>query len=335
MSNVETIRENLSMREANTAVVLPGFGSSQSFELMQRQAKMLSSSTLVPVQYRAQKELKDYGKVVGTEDNPSAIPNCVIALNMSQRLGADVLMVMQNLYIVEGRPSWSAQFVAASINASGRFSPLRFELSEPGQTEAVTYNAVAWVNGKKESKDKTIQVTHRTCYAWAKDKATGDIIKGPIVSMQMAIDEGWITKNGSKWQTMPEVMLHYRATSFFGKLHTPDLLMGLQTTEELQDVIETERDESGQFVATDAPSRPGKASKVPSATDKAKEKAAPVEKVVEPIDEQEPSAPEPDETVIEAEPVKSQADIFLDELNEADRVQEATQRRERPNLNVE
>jgi len=310
MSATQAIEKSIPGREERMPAITPGFGSLQSFELMQRAARMLSSSTLVPAQYRAQKEIKDYGKVVGYEENASAIPNCVIALNMSQRLGADVLMVMQNLYIVEGRPSWSAQFVAASINASGRFTPLRFELSEPGQTEEVTYNAVAWVDGKKQSQTKTIKVTHRTCYAWALDKVTGDKITGPIVSMQMAIDEGWITKNGSKWQTMPEVMLHYRATSFFGKLHAPDLLMGLQTAEELMDVIETERDESGAFVATDneAASRPApaKESRVKSATATAKERVVNQVQDEQPTEGQEPPPPPADETVIDANPVREQ-----------------------------
>jgi len=309
MSATQAIEKSIPGREERMPAITPGFGSLQSFELMQRAARMLSSSTLVPAQYRAQKEIKDYGKVVGYEENPSAIPNCVIALNMSQRLGADVLMVMQNLYIVEGRPSWSAQFVAASINASGRFTPLRFELSEPGQTEEVTYNSVSWVKGEKQTKAQTIKVTHRTCYAWAIDKVTGDKITGPVVSMQMAIDEGWITKNGSKWQTMPEVMLHYRATSFFGKLHAPDLLMGLQTAEELLDVIDTERDETGAFVATDEASAsrpaPAKESRVKSATATAKER------VVNPVQDEQtaeeaPPPPPADETVIDAAPAGAQ-----------------------------
>ena len=332
MSATQAIEKSIPGREERMPAITPGFGSLQSFELMQRAARMLSSSTLVPAQYRAQKEIKDYGKVVGYEENPSAIPNCVIALNMSQRLGADVLMVMQNLYIVEGRPAWSAQFVAASINASGRFTPLRFELSEPGQTEAVTYDAVVWVNGTKQTKTKTINVTHRTCYAWALDKTTGDKITGPIVSMQMAIDEGWITKNGSKWQTMPEVMLHYRATSFFGKLHAPDLLMGLQTAEELQDVIETERDESGAFVPTDSEttaSRPAptKESRVKSATAAAKEKVVNDVQDAQPAEPEEP-APPADETVIDAEPVREQ------QAAEQTQAQEKPART-RPALNLE
>ena len=41
----------------------------------------------------------------------------LIAQNMARRMGADLLMVMQNLYVVHGRPGWSAQFLIA-INGS-------------------------------------------------------------------------------------------------------------------------------------------------------------------------------------------------------------------------
>lgn len=59
----------------------------------------------------------------------------------------------------------------------------------------------------------------------------------------MAVKEGWYTKNGSKWQTMPEMMLRYRAASFFGKLYAPELLMSIQTAEEVQDsTIDYEQD---------------------------------------------------------------------------------------------
>jgi hypothetical protein len=59
----------------------------------------------------------------------------------------------------------------------------------------------------------------------------------------MAIDEGWLTKNGSKWLTMPEIMLRYRCASLFGRLYAPELLMGLQTVEEVRDVIEPRDDD--------------------------------------------------------------------------------------------
>lgn len=237
--------KNPDPREQNMPMVTMGFGSLQSFELMQRAAKMLAYSTLVPVAYRSQKEIKDYGKVVGYEENPSALPNCVVALNMAQRMGADPLMVMQNLYIVEGRPSWSSQFIIAAINSCGRYTPLRFQLSEQAEARPVEYMETKWTKGnggksEKQEVKRTISVANRTCIAWAIEKETGERLESPVISIDMAVAEGWLTKNGSKWQTMPEVMLRYRAAAFFGKLYAPELLMGLQTSEEAHDIIEME-----------------------------------------------------------------------------------------------
>lgn len=251
-TNIAALK-NPAPREQNMPLVTMGFGNLQSFELMQRAAKMLAYSTLVPVAYRAQKEVKDYGKVVGYEDNPNALPNCVVALNMAQRMGADPLMVMQNLYIVEGRPSWSSQFIIAAINNCGRYTPLRFQLSEPAKPQPIEYTETKWVRGpggknEKQEAKKTITVANRTCIAWAIEKETGERLESPVISIDMAVAEGWLTKNGSKWQTMPEVMLRYRAAAFFGKLYAPELLMGLQTAEEAHDIIEMEPVNSGRPV---------------------------------------------------------------------------------------
>lgn len=217
------------------------------FDQIQRVAKALSASTLVPVQYRAFAEVKEYGKVTGHTPNGAGLPNCIVALNMAQRMGADPLMVMQNLYVIEGRPSWSSQFIIASINSCGRFSPLRFDLSEPGKTEEITYAATFWKDGKKVTEQRKAKVKHQTCRAWVTEKATGDRLDGPTVSIQMAIDEGWLTKNGSKWLTMPEIMLRYRAASLLGRLYAPELLMGLQSREEVEDFIQAERDTDGAY----------------------------------------------------------------------------------------
>ena len=187
-------------------------------------------------------------------ENQNAVPNCIIALNMANRMGADPLMVMQNLYVVEGRPSWSAQFVIAAINSCGRFSPLRFDLSAPGETREVEYETVKWVNGNRQTLKAKCKVQDRTCRAWAIEKATGDRLDGPEVSIAMAEAEGWLGKNGSKWQTMPEVMLRYRAAAFFGKLYAPELLMGLQTAEEAAEMIDVTPVDLSAVV--DAPARP-------------------------------------------------------------------------------
>ncbi|MGV6394542.1 hypothetical protein ACTUVN_004506 [Pseudomonas caspiana] len=217
------------------------------FDQIQRVAKALSASTLVPVQYRAFTEKKEYGRVVGHEPNGAGLPNCIVALNMAQRMGADPLMVMQNLYVIEGRPSWSSQFIIASLNSCGRFSPLRFDLSEPGKSEELTYSATFWKDGKKVTEQRKAKIKHQTCTAWVIEKETGDRLNGPTISMQMAIDEGWLTKNGSKWLTMPEVMLRYRAASMLGRLYAPELLMGLQSREEVEDFIEATPDGAGNY----------------------------------------------------------------------------------------
>ena len=217
------------------------------FEQLQRVAKALAGSTLVPAQYRAFAEVKEYGKVVGHNPNPAGLPNCVVALNMALRMGADPLMVMQNLYVIEGRPSWSSQFIIASLNSCGRFSPLRFDLSEPGKNEELTYSATFWKDGKKVTEQRKAKIKHQTCTAWVIEKETGDRLNGPTISMHMAIDEGWLTKNGSKWLTMPEVMLRYRAASMLGRLYAPELLMGLQSREEVEDFIDATPDGAGNY----------------------------------------------------------------------------------------
>lgn len=213
------------------------------FDLMQRGAHLLASSTLVPTAYRSETEDKKSGLMV---KNPNAMSNCVLALNMAQRIQADPLMIMQNLYIVEGRPGWSSQFIIASINACGKFSPLRFMLEDKGEKE-VTWTTTVWEGPQGQRRKREVQhqavIRNKECTAWAIEKATGERLDGPTVSMEMAVAEGWFGKNGSKWQTMPDVMLRYRAASFFGKLYAPELLMGLQSAEEIHDstiIIEPE-----------------------------------------------------------------------------------------------
>jgi hypothetical protein len=167
------------------------FGNSQQFEHAQRVAKMLSVSNLIPENFR------------------NNIPNTMIALEMANRIGASPLMVMQNMYVVHGKPSWSSQFIISAINACGRFTPLRFEVTGTGDT--------------------------LSCVAWAYEKGTKDRLDSPTVTMAMAIAEGWVNKSGSKWKTMPELMIRYRAAAFFGRLYAPDILMGMQTAEEVDD----------------------------------------------------------------------------------------------------
>src|SRR6185503_766011 len=141
------------------------FSSRGNFELAQRMAKALSESSIIPEQYR------------------NNIPNCLIALEMANRIGCSPLQVAQNLYVIGGKPSWAATFIIASINSCGRFSQLRFELSGDGMG--------------------------RQCVAWAREKETGARLESPVVTIGMARAEGWYDRKGSKWPNMPDLMLQY------------------------------------------------------------------------------------------------------------------------------
>ena len=171
----------------------------KEFGLIQRKAQALASSGLVPKEYQ------------------NNVPNCMIAMELADRTGSATFMVMQNVHIIQGRPSWSSQFIIGALNSCGRFSPIRFtKTGEPGAMD-------------------------RTYMAVATDLSSGAEIEGPPVSLQMAKDEGWSTKNGSKWKTLPELMLSYRAAAFFGRLYAPDVLMGMHTIEEVTDFLVPEK----------------------------------------------------------------------------------------------
>ncbi|MCK6442316.1 hypothetical protein [Elstera cyanobacteriorum] len=227
-----------------------GFFSSASFELMQRVAKVFASSNIVPTQYRSE-YTKGTGRSAQIIQNPNALANCIIAIGIAQRMRADILMVMQNLYIVEGRPSWSSVWIISAINLCGRFSPLKFEMRHLGEKE-ISYEETYWEDDKKQRRVKKTIIDDYECVAWATEKQTGDRLESIKVSVGMAVKEGWYQKTGSKWQTMPELMLRYRCASFFGKVYAPELLMGLSSAEEVADTIEITPDGEILGVTTEA-----------------------------------------------------------------------------------
>ena len=187
-------KEQTAVQQANkvTDYSLGIFGTSDNFIMAMQMAKALSESTIVPQTY---------------QKNPS---NCLIAIEQAQRMNISPLMVMQNLYPIQGKPSWSSKFLIASINASRKFD-MELQYDETKDKDGKPYSCVAWTmkNGRR--------------------------IEGMEVNMQMAKDEGWLGKNGSKWKTMPQLMLRYRAASFFSSLNCPELTMGIYTKEEIED----------------------------------------------------------------------------------------------------
>lgn len=206
----------------------------KKFDLLQRKAKLLANSTIVPKEYRAYIEKKE-NFTISLIENPNAISNCVIAIDMAHRMNANELMIMQNLSIIQGRPSWSSQWIIAAINTCGRYSALKFELKDLGK-KIVIYNETYWENKKQQTKENKVEINDFSCRAYVTEKSTGDRLESAEITIKMAVEEGWYTKTGSKWKTMPEIMLRYRAASFFGKIYAPDILMGIQSVEENQDI---------------------------------------------------------------------------------------------------
>ena len=142
------------------------------------------------------------------------IGSCLIALNLANRIGADPLQVMQSLYIVHGKPSFSSAFLIACFNQCGRYTAIRYEMFGERDTDG-------W-----------------GCKAYTTEKATGELIEGVAVTIGMAKAEGWFSKTGSKWKTMPELMMRYRAATFLIRSVAPEIALGFQSTEEVRDVID-------------------------------------------------------------------------------------------------
>ena len=256
MSNLAEVMPALPMTAPNTtALSNNGVFQVTNFNEAINAASFLSGSSLVPTDYRRWVPVKNqYGKAVTNADgtpqlmeNPNATSNCLIALNMANRMGYDPLMIMQNLYIIEGRPAWSSQFIIAAINACGKFDPLQFEIINEGEKEIEYVNSY-WENGKKLSNKATIKLENLTCIAWTTDKK-GNRLKSDKVSMEMAVKEGWYQKNGSKWQTMAGQMLRYRAAAFFGRIYAPEILMGIYAADEVRDFVDVTPEPSPQQAA--------------------------------------------------------------------------------------
>lgn len=190
-SSLAIVKEELSNMPENTI----GFDTLRGFELLQRVGNVFAKSSFVPKEFQGN------------------LANCCIALNLAAKLKMEPLILMQNIYIVHGRPGFSAQFLISTFNVNKKFSPLRYKFEgNPGTDE--------W-----------------GCRAWSIEKETGEKLEGTLITVKLAKTEGWYDKNGSKWKTMPEQMLRYRAAAFFIRAYAPEISMGFYTVEELEDFV--------------------------------------------------------------------------------------------------
>ena len=192
--NIEEPVENVSVtmpKMQPTAITM--WNDKDLFEATQRMAKLLVASEIIPQSYR--------GKIA----------DCVIAIDMANRMGVSPIIIMQNSQIVQGNFSWKGTACKAMIDGCGKYKNSRYvEVGERGSDSWGYY----------------LEATEKK----------GDVVKGPVVDIAMAKAEGWYGKNGSKWRTMPELMLKYRAAAFFFRTECASLAMGFLTTEEQEDI---------------------------------------------------------------------------------------------------
>lgn len=260
------------------------------FETMQRVCKMFASSDLVPDTYKPKVKQIPNGAnpemvaAIQAENKAAmdkAVANCMIAVEVAMRIGASPLMVMQNMAVIYGRPSWSSKFLIATVNSCGRFEPLQFRFTNLGNLGMVEYIDYVWNDHtrRKEPVKKTLDgtnIANLECVAYTTKKGSKDVLESAPVSIRLAVDERWFTKDGSKWQTMPRQMLMYRAASMWTNAYAPELSMGMRTVEEQQDIVDVEFEEiptptadtKAKDVKTtvgfeDAPAAPQKADEAP------------------------------------------------------------------------
>lgn len=189
------------VNEQNALVVkqqdyqLSVFESEEAFETAYKMATCLSKSQLVPAKFQGKPD------------------DCLIALDISKRIGLSPLMVLQNIDVIQGKPSWSSKACIALINRCGKYST------------DIDWEFEANHNGKGLS-----------ARAFAVQKSDNKVVYGSWVTWEIVEKEGWLTKNGSKWKTFPEKMMRYRAASWFAGERCPEVLLGLPTTDEVEDV---------------------------------------------------------------------------------------------------
>lgn len=138
--------------------------------------------------------------------------DCLILVDLSNRMGISPIAVAQWSQVINGNFTWAGQACKALVDGCGKYRESRYEMfGKPGTDE-------------------------RGCVLTAIKRSTGEVVSGPEVTIKMAKDEGWYDKPGSKWQTMPELMLKYRAAAFFARTECPEALMGFYSSEEMQDI---------------------------------------------------------------------------------------------------
>lgn len=127
-------------------------------------AEKLCKSSIIPKEYQGKPE------------------NVLLCMAMSDKMGLDVITVMNNLQLVMGKQEWKGSFIPVLIERTGKYCDLEFNFV-----------------GTEGNDDFG-------CYLEATRTRDGKRIKGTTITMSMVKAEGWYNRN-SKWKTMGRQML--------------------------------------------------------------------------------------------------------------------------------
>jgi hypothetical protein len=121
-----------------------------------------------------------------------SVGDCYIAINLAHRYGMEPWMLMQEMYIIQGRPMMSGKLATAILNNS---------LAEPLRP---TYA------GKDDDREITL---------------TGRPEGSAPLSVTLKVKDAKTANE--QWKKNPDQMLMYAAARMWGRRYTPDLILGI------------------------------------------------------------------------------------------------------------
>lgn len=190
------------------------FEDPETFVKKMQIAEALSRTQFVPEAFRGRAE------------------DCLVALDMAARLELNPLAVFPDLYVIDNRASFSSKFLIALVNRSGRFTRIEYEEGIDGEADVTVTD---WGANKGEKKKTRAKLPNYYATASFTELTTGRSFSSPRIDVRFAEKNGWVEKLGSKWRSMPELMVRYRSAAILIRTTCPELVMGLEWAEDLLD----------------------------------------------------------------------------------------------------
>lgn len=191
------------------ATVAPASLGLPDIAALQKVAKVYAASSFLPSAWRKLPESE-------------RLANLIIIINRAAALKCDPLLLLQNLNIIAGQMCWKSTFLLQLLMANG-WAGAKYDFA-----------------GDPTSPDFWGNDAHGCTFS-AINPATGERETGTKITVAMISGEGWLSREGSKWRTMPEQMLKYRAVAFFARSNAPAVMGGFMAQDEIEDIVAQER----------------------------------------------------------------------------------------------